>query len=291
MSAADLARLVRLPLVASALVDPVAGLYLAGGASSPLPYLGVAATAACLYLGGMALNDLFDIDFDRVHHPDRVLPAGRMRSRQALTVGAAALMIGVACAGFVHPACAVVAFILAVMVLLYDCGMKRVGLLGPVVMGACRGLSLLLGASAVTHFHCPPAAVWIAAAALAVYVAAITWVSRLEEADAAVSGAQVRLRFSPGLAGLAAIPGLVAVYPAAAAAPLVLLALLILTTDSRGSRLLTRREVMSRVGAGVRGVLLVDAAVLWGAGGFALGAGVLGLFLLATLWARSRARR
>src|SRR5439155_6838612 len=93
-------------------------------------------------------------------------------------LGGLGLLIGPALA--LHsgsPVTGVVAAILAGCILGYDAGLKHTPL-GPAVMGACRGLNLLLGMSHAPGLGGPVA--WFAAAAYGLYVAGITVVSRSE---------------------------------------------------------------------------------------------------------------
>jgi 4-hydroxybenzoate polyprenyltransferase len=62
-------------------------------------------------------------------------------------------------------------------VLAYDAGGKRT-VLGPELMGACRGLNLLLGMSQDPALGGP--AGWVVAASLALFVTGVTWISRSE---------------------------------------------------------------------------------------------------------------
>ena len=71
----------------------------------------------------------------------------------------------------------IVAAALAASILAYDAGLKRT-VLGPEIMGACRGLNLLLGMSHAPALGGPVA--WLAAAAFGLFVAGITWISRSE---------------------------------------------------------------------------------------------------------------
>jgi 4-hydroxybenzoate polyprenyltransferase len=71
----------------------------------------------------------------------------------------------------------IVAVVLAFCILSYDGGLKHTWL-GPVFMGACRGLNLLLGLSCAPALAGPIA--WFAACAYGLYVAGITVVSRSE---------------------------------------------------------------------------------------------------------------
>jgi 4-hydroxybenzoate polyprenyltransferase len=191
--------LIRVFLTPTAVADSFAGLVVArslcaagalplrpdpGGASdgSELPrVLLLASTSILLYWLGMAANDVFDLEKDRTLAPARPIPSGKV-SRSGATVlcialGALALTLA-ASLGVLEMAGGVLAAVVA-----YDAGGKRVPLLGNLLMGACRGGNVLLGAAVVVG---PATAVRshdlvLAGAVLAVYVAGVTAVSQLEE--------------------------------------------------------------------------------------------------------------
>ena len=168
--------LVRPANVATALADILAG-YAAAGMplNGALGWLLLA--TACLYAGGVVLNDVFDRDIDRSERPERPIPSGRVSPASAAALGAGLLTVGILAASFANPTAAIVATATAAAVLLYDAWGKRQGLLGPLNMGICRGLNLLLGISAA------PAALqtaWPLALLPVVYITAVTAVSRGE---------------------------------------------------------------------------------------------------------------
>jgi 4-hydroxybenzoate polyprenyltransferase len=168
--------LVRPANVATALADVLAGYAVAGlGRGRGLPWLLV--STAGLYAGGIVLNDFFDRKVDAVERPERPIPSGRVAAAGAATVGAALLAGGVAAASQATAAAAAVAAAIAGFVLLYDAWGKHQTALGPINMGICRGLNLVLGIAAV------PAAIpahWPLALLAVVYIAAVTIVSRGE---------------------------------------------------------------------------------------------------------------
>src|SRR5262249_53080515 len=98
--------------------------------------------------------------------------------RTAAWLGGLGLLIGLvlACASG-SATSGVVAAALAVCILSYDGGLKHTPL-GPLAMGACRGLNLLLGMSHASACGWPIGA--FAAIAYGLYVAGITIVSRSE---------------------------------------------------------------------------------------------------------------
>jgi 4-hydroxybenzoate polyprenyltransferase len=168
--------LVRPPNVATALADVLAG-YAVAGLANPraLPWL--LASTACLYAGGIVLNDFFDREVDRTERPERPIPSGRVTSGSAATFGLLLLGIGVLAASIATAAASVIALLIAVAVLSYDSWAKRHGLIGPVNMGICRGLNLLLGAAAVPEVLTSS---WFLAGLPILYIAAVTALSRGE---------------------------------------------------------------------------------------------------------------
>lgn len=139
-------RLLRAPAVFSALGDPLAGLLVGTGRLPAGRAARLAGAAALLYLAGMALNDLADREEDARERPERPIPSGAVSPRAAAAVGTALLLAGVvaarrAGARRTGPA-------LAALVAAYDLALKRSPTLGPIAMGACRSLSLLMGVEA-----------------------------------------------------------------------------------------------------------------------------------------------
>jgi 4-hydroxybenzoate polyprenyltransferase len=180
--------LVRFPLLPTAVADSAAGYLIAlppGRPPSPGVMAWLAAASACLYMAGMVLNDLADLERDRARHPGRPLPSGQV-SRTLAKV----LFAGLAAAGLLSasraPARAelaaliLVALILLVMILAYNLGLKRRRVLGSLGMGACRAFNLWMGMGAADA-DIPGAWVWTPGAVLGGYVAGITLVSTFEE--------------------------------------------------------------------------------------------------------------
>jgi len=134
----------------------------------------VAAATSLLYVGGMFLNDAFDAGYDRVHRPDRPVPSGSVRLGEAFAVAFLLLAVGtawLASAGlrpFLWGLC------LAAAIVLYDFRHKGFSL-GPVLMGACRGLVYCVAGSAVAALS---SSVYVPALLLTAYTASLTIVAR-----------------------------------------------------------------------------------------------------------------
>lgn len=178
-------QLVRLPNVFMSVTDVVMGYLfthavLQPGDSKLLGLLVI--TSALLYMAGMVLNDVFDAEIDALERPQRPIPSGRVSLATARGVGWQLLSVGTVTGwlvglrvGNLRPG--IVATVLAGCVLLYDGFLKRTPL-GPLSMGACRMLNVLLGMSlAEGPWHGEH---WLVAVAIGICIAGVTWFSRGE---------------------------------------------------------------------------------------------------------------
>ena len=144
----DYLELVRIPGVFTAHADITAGFLIAGGG---IEQIGCAAyllfASSFLYSAGMALNDYFDYQIDLKERPKRPIPSRRIKRQEALCLGILLLAAGIFAAYYVRPASFVISLLLAAFIFLYNAGLKNHPWLGPVNMGGCRYLNLLLGLS------------------------------------------------------------------------------------------------------------------------------------------------
>jgi hypothetical protein len=172
--------------------------------------------SSLLYIAGVVLNDVFDLETDRQQRPERPLPSGRIALGAAHRLGWGLLLsgafLGVAGVTFGsgggpttgHFGSAAVPLLLAACIVLYDAWLKRTPL-GPLAMGGCRFLNVLLGMSAAgTRL---PADCWLVAGGIGLYVAGVTWFARRE--------AETSNRLHLGLATLVMAAGiaLLACFP------------------------------------------------------------------------------
>lgn len=196
------AQLVRLPNVPSALADICLGALAAGALPGRwLPFALLLPASACLYMGGMVFNDFFDREQDKHERPFRPLPSGRVKPGEALRLGTGLLASGVVfalLAGLVLSGQGItrgpwlpltLAGLLAAAILLYDGWLKRTPM-GPVAMGTCRFLNVLLGIAASGTLFWPVGA--HLALVVGLYVVGVTAFARTEarvSSQAALKGA------------------------------------------------------------------------------------------------------
>jgi 4-hydroxybenzoate polyprenyltransferase len=181
--ALTLAQLLRLPNVFTAVADVLMGYLVAHGSFRDGDILPLLIAASCgLYLAGMVLNDVCDRDRDALQRPERPIPSGRISAASALVFGLMLLALGTIFGWATSYLTGdyrsgVVATALAGLVLAYNAGLKQTPL-GPIAMGGCRALNVLLGMSAAaiaweaTHF--------VVAGGMGVYIAGVTLFARSE---------------------------------------------------------------------------------------------------------------
>jgi 4-hydroxybenzoate polyprenyltransferase len=275
--------LLRPPNVMTAVADVLAGYAVAGlGNGRALPWL-LAATA-CLYASGVVLNDYFDRGLDAVERPERPIPSGRVAPSGAAGLGALLLAAGVAAASQATRAAAVTALVMAVLIVLYDAWGKRQPIVGPLNMGLCRALNLVLGIAAV------PAALagqWPLALLSLVYIAGVTAVSRGEVHGGKLGAAALALVSLAGVVAALAVVALRAGTRSAVALALTgLLAWRVLPPFWAVYRDSRPAVIRQAVKAGVLSLVLVDAVISAAYAGPLYCAGVLATAVVAGLLAR-----
>jgi 4-hydroxybenzoate polyprenyltransferase len=155
----------------------------------------LAAASAMLYASGVVLNDVFDVEVDRKERPERPLPSGRVSLRAARWIGWELLLWGTVLAWaaslvarnmwqrnmtdslLIQFRPGIVATLLAGLIVAYDAGLKRTPV-GPLAMGGCRMLNVLLGMSVLPGAWAPEH--WLVAGAIGTYITGVTWFARDE---------------------------------------------------------------------------------------------------------------
>lgn len=162
----------------TAAADIFAGAAIAGVLVASFPILALlflVFSSVFLYAGGVVLNDVFDFNLDKIERPERPIPSGLIPLKSAAFFGGLLLIIGIVLAFLVHQLSGYIALALAGSIVLYDSFSKRNGFLGPLNMGLCRALNLILGMSVLGLLNN-----WWYAIIPLVYIFAITLISRGE---------------------------------------------------------------------------------------------------------------
>jgi 4-hydroxybenzoate polyprenyltransferase len=275
--------LLRPPNVATALADVLAGFGVARLADlRALPWLLL--STACLYAGGVALNDVFDRAVDRHERPERPIPSGRISAGAAAGIGGSLLLAGIAFAAVAGATAGAVALAIALAVVLYDAWGKRQSAIGPVNMGLCRALNLLLGIAAAPVVLRDT---WGLGAIPLFYIAGVTTISRGEVHGGSRRAASIAL-VSLGAALLLLLG--VALRAGDRALPSLVLAMVVAWRVAPAFLAARARPepatIRFAVQRGVLSLVLVDATIATAYAGPLYGAVVLAAALLAGTLAR-----
>ncbi|WEH14461.1 SCO3242 family prenyltransferase [Streptomyces sp. VNUA24] len=287
MSLADLAQLVRAPAALSVPGDVLAG---AAAAGRPLGArtFGVMGSSVCLYWAGMALNDYADATVDAVERPERPVPSGRVPRRTALAVAGALTAGGLALAAASGGRRSLLgALPLAGAVWAYDLKLKSTPA-GPAAMACARTLNVFTGALAAAgrgpgRTSGTGAALLrgaVPAALVGAHTYTLTVLSRHEISGAPARLPAATLAASTSTALAAALPavrtaaahrarsdGAPAVSPSAAARAAVVTAGALAylgsygTAQARAVRTPSGENVRRAVGAGILGLMPLQAAL------------------------------
>ncbi|KAB2352437.1 SCO3242 family prenyltransferase [Actinomadura rudentiformis] len=244
MNTRDLVELLRAP---AALTVP--GDALAGGATGAAPLV----SAVCLYWAGMALNDYADRVVDAEERPERPIPSGRVRPRQALAIASGLTGAGLAVAALSgRRQVLATAVPLAAVVWAYDLKLKDTTA-GPAAMAAARGLDVLLGGRP----GAPQAAVSVAA-----HTYGVALLSRGEVTGGRSSAAVTALASTAVATAVAAGALFRSDRRTSSLVPLAAYSLAVGRAQSRAVRSPDAYTIRTAVSAGILGLPLLQAALI-----------------------------
>ncbi|MCC8424843.1 UbiA-like protein EboC [Mucilaginibacter sp. UR6-11] len=177
-------RLMRPANIVTSVADVLAGIAISGyfyhltfTTGSFYPVVLLCLSTIGLYSGGIVFNDVFDAELDKVERPERAIPAGLVSLKEASFLGIFLLLWGIGFAFSYSNHAGALAVAIAFFALLYNKISKHIKFIGPLNMGLCRGLNLLLGISIsvpmLTHFY-------YLAAVPVIYIFSITMISQGE---------------------------------------------------------------------------------------------------------------
>jgi len=98
----------------------------------------------CAY--AMAVNDVYDLQVDRVNRPDRPIPSGRITAVQASRLSLVMLVVGLACSLLsLDPLAVVIALVYAFISWFYNSRAKRMGLPGNLIVASSLAIPFIYG--------------------------------------------------------------------------------------------------------------------------------------------------
>jgi 4-hydroxybenzoate polyprenyltransferase len=283
---ADLAELVRAPAALTVPGDVLAGAVAAGNLR-PGRLAGLAVSSVCIYWAGMALNDWADREVDAVERPERPIPSGRVTPRTAFGVAAALTTAGLGLAALAGGRAAFrTSALLVATAWSYDLGVKNTPA-GPAFMAAARSLDVLVGAGDRRR------KAWAPALAVGTHILGVTAMSRGEVHGSTPLPARAALAATSAIAAGTVASGAAALgrgeRSASALATAVLAGLFVQAVgpaQGAAAREPSAAKLRKAVGAGIHGLVPLQAAWIARGGAPRLGAALVAALPLARALAR-----
>lgn len=110
-------------------------------------------SGAFIGAGGMVINDILDIEIDRINKPHRPLPSGAIEKYDALMFYGALTGAGLIMSAYTTRSAFIIAFVAAPVIVLYSKVFKGTPLLGNIIVGGLTGLAFIYGGAAVGNIR------------------------------------------------------------------------------------------------------------------------------------------
>lgn len=120
---------------------------------SNVKLLYVSIASLLLLSAGNAINDYCDYNIDCHNRPNRPLPSGRIRRRNALIFAITLIGLGIAFGVLVNLYAVYVAVLVSMLLVIYALILKRTPILGNLVVGILTSLTFISGGIAIGSVH------------------------------------------------------------------------------------------------------------------------------------------
>jgi geranylgeranylglycerol-phosphate geranylgeranyltransferase len=130
----------------------VAGLICTGGEIKWMNILLASFAGAFIGSGGNIVNDIFDIEIDRINRPRRMLPSEKLSIKHAWILYFLFSAGGVILALFINASTFFIALISFIVIFFYSYSLKKIPLFGNVTVAFFTGLAFIFGGTAVNNW-------------------------------------------------------------------------------------------------------------------------------------------
>jgi geranylgeranylglycerol-phosphate geranylgeranyltransferase len=103
--------------------------------------------------GGNIINDYFDISIDKINKPQRVLPAGRLSLKEALIFYSVLSIAALIVSSFININAFIIVFSALIFLFFYSYQVKKIPLLGNIIVSFLTGLTFIFGGIAVNNIQ------------------------------------------------------------------------------------------------------------------------------------------
>jgi geranylgeranylglycerol-phosphate geranylgeranyltransferase len=102
---------------------------------------------------GNIINDIFDLEIDKINKPARPLASGRLKLNEALGLYIALVIFSVALSALINWPAFIIEVFTSIALFFYSLSLKKVALVGNLLVSFLTGLAFIFGGVAVGHFQ------------------------------------------------------------------------------------------------------------------------------------------
>lgn len=110
-------------------------------------------TGAFITAAANAINDVYDLEIDRINRPDRPLPSGLVSPREAFAFSIFFFLLGVTSSALINRETLIIAILFSVLLYLYSSTFKRRVLIGNFTVSLATAFAFIYGGAAVGHIQ------------------------------------------------------------------------------------------------------------------------------------------
>ncbi len=101
---------------------------------------------------GNIINDIFDLEIDKINRPARPLVSGKLKLNQAAGLYLSFIVFAIILSTFINLTAFVIEFVTTILLFLYSLNLKKIPLVGNIVIAFLTGLAFIYGGVAVNNF-------------------------------------------------------------------------------------------------------------------------------------------
>ncbi|KAA0002384.1 MAG: hypothetical protein FE048_03910 [Thermoplasmata archaeon] len=103
--------------------------------------------------GSMAFNDYFDWEIDKMIHPERPIPSGRLLPKESLWFAISSFFVALIFSFFINVVCFGIVVLSIGFLVLYEKFLKNQGLVGNIVVAFLSSMAFTFGGASVGQLH------------------------------------------------------------------------------------------------------------------------------------------
>ena len=107
--------------------------------------------ASCALASGNILNDIYDIDIDKINKPFRPLPSGKIKIKNAYSLYLLLILFSIVLSFLVSEMTMIIVVISILLLFLYSKYLKRIPLVGNIIVAFLTGLVFIFGGVVVEN--------------------------------------------------------------------------------------------------------------------------------------------